>query len=93
MLIMFSRVVAVAAVLTQPFSYVHAFTLSVATMSVNVQKAKLWDMPVSNNGARCRCVYSCTRYAFFRRNMRLLLWGHISCLSQYSDCSGPAPRP
>ena len=59
---MFSRVVAVAAVLTQPFSYVHAFTLSVATMSVNVQKAKLWDMPVSKNGARCRCVYRCSRY-------------------------------
>ena len=96
MLIMFSRVVAVAAVLTQPFSYVHAFTLSVATMSVNVQKAKLWDMPVSNNGARCRCVYRCTLAGMLFLDGTCgccCACGHYSCLSQYSGCSGPAPRP
>ncbi|CAM9511325.1 unnamed protein product [Pylaiella littoralis] len=42
-----------ALILVCPF--VQAFTMSVMTMSTN-DKPKLWDMPVSNHGGRCRFV-------------------------------------
>lgn len=57
-LTMLTRLVAVIGVLAQPFSHVQSFTLSMTTMSANAQKPKLWDTPVSNNGARCRCALS-----------------------------------
>lgn len=44
-----------------------------ASMAINAPKPKLWDMPVSNNGARCRCelrvlnACSCPLLGFFSR--------------------------
>lgn len=49
-----SRAAVIGALTLASLSHVGAFTLTMAGMDTNAQKLKLWDAPVSNNGARCR---------------------------------------